>query len=828
MDEDIQMATRSPASAASPLTPVPESGLASAPDLDEEEALDFEITGASSKVAKSRLRSPRPTSKPVSFQPTVPVSTSKPIFLSASGTRVPEEAGLVVQDQECRDIPGLPLSNWCRTCTYQQRLRTADLDVDTDYECSWKGSRGLSSTVSPKHDLAGSSKVSSTAHTAYLHQPQDESYELVDSAPPVKVLPSEGHELRNRAAVAMSGLTRGALHIIADERRQAANRHRHPVHRLGGAKSALQCGQCKCFFINSWQCTTCGTELCLDCFRSLAEEKASPLVDANDLRACVEDATQTEDGAQFMPIASDPEARQSPKHVPHLMGDFIPLTRLSVGALHIDAALARHCVASMKTPAELFFRTITADMQIKQDAAEPWGTTFRRRADKQTKGRYRNETFVVRAGSELAPKRRSELIETTLLALSEEAFVIQQDIVEPLTDDELRLLFKGDQDVDVRNVGPQDPDHTPLRTENWQWCELVDELTGKTKKTRYLDIRNGEEYVDGAVPHPPSKLCDISSWIADDLPQRDAKEKCYIAIRCQDMEEESTTLLHVDEAGAMNTLLWVRQQPKAVCRTNAPETPSGLLRLPPRPTRVNTKPVTQDELDGRPVGAQWLWWPPHARQHFERAAADCLARKQVAPWNGPVLFGQDFTATQHFIDRVAALGGEDCRARVIDQRVGETVVIPGGVPHQVRNLRTCFKVARDIMVPTHMEEVLLVQQERAASTATDSSWGRDATMVKPSIYTAWRMVAGDLLHDISNLGQYDLWRMVLNEGAASETRQVAFERRSTSDQKALLERVRLLEQREGSEAIFRRVKRWLRNLLGRGDSDDDQDQPFGL
>ncbi|KAK0537818.1 hypothetical protein OC842_001509 [Tilletia horrida] len=285
-------------------------------------------------------------------------------------------------------------------------------------------------------------------------------------------------------------------------------------------------------------------------------------------------------------------------------------------------------------------------MQTKQDAAEAWGTTFRRRANKQTKGRYRNETFVVRSGFELAPKCRSELIETTPLALFEEAFIIQQDILEPLTDDELRLLFQGSQDVDVRNVGPQDPDHTPLPTEKWQWCELLTIVQQDSPSTS--DLRSSsppstelfwrascfpglpvhslsqdeKEYVDGAVPHPPSKLSGISSWISGDVPQRDAKEKCYITVRCQDMEDGSTNFPHVDEAGAMNTLLWVRQQPKALRRTKPAQTSSGLLRLPPHPAHINQSPVTEDELDGRPVGIQWLWWPPHARQHFERAAAD--------------------------------------------------------------------------------------------------------------------------------------------------------------------------------------------------------------
>ncbi|KAK0523280.1 Lysine-specific demethylase 3B [Tilletia horrida] len=849
MDADVEMVDAPASGEGSPLTPNSEQDQqATRPAQSDAE---FEITQTRpadaqpvSSSSNPRSHSGPPITSPIVFHPVVPMSEPQVMFLDPSGRPAPADAKLVVQAHDCRLTDEITPDDWCKVCTYQQRRIADGNSVDTNFECSWKGSRALSIGLGRKHDARGSSKVSSSATSFHLHQPLDVHHNLVGSPPDNRILPSEGHKTGLVAAAATHALAQGVITMLKGEERLAGFSHRQPLERQGGADSALQCAQCQSFFLNSWQCLKCGTELCLNCFERLAQQQASTLVNADNVRACVEASA---------PSSASAGPAQTRKFSPHLAGNFMPLARLSVGTLKIDTALAHHSVDSLQTQSHIYTAQAAAQMDYEQAVAHPWGFAVRRRIEDGGTGRYHPEVLVVRAGSEIASKPRYELIEQALMVLQKQAFVIQQDVVPPLQDAELELLFSADQRVDVRCVPEDAPEGVPLTDEEWTWSKLVGELTGKTQTVRYLDIRDFPKdsdlressppstelfrrascfpgvpalsltddgaYADGPIPSPHTKLCDLSSWFPQRLTQRDAKEKTYIASKCEDPEDESTTMLHVDEAGAMNTLLWTRTELMDTSQSRASPTPSGFLKLPARPAQASPKPASQSTLDAQPIGAQWLWWPPQARQHFEQAAEDCQARRQIQDWKGPVLFGQDFTANQAFIDRVVALGGEACRARVINQRVGETVVIPAGVPHQVRNLRTCFKIARDIMVPTHVQQMLQVQEERAQSTASDPTFGRDATMVRPSLYMAWRAVVNDTLFDFGHARLFPTWRMFLNEIAAIQIRQVASERRMVADNQALLERTRQLEQRDNSAAIIAKVKAWIRNRF----LDEDHD-----
>ncbi|KAF2322082.1 hypothetical protein GH714_006417 [Hevea brasiliensis] len=46
-----------------------------------------------------------------------------------------------------------------------------------------------------------------------------------------------------------------------------------------------------------------------------------------------------------------------------------------------------------------------------------------------------------------------------------------------------------------------------------------------------------------------------------------------------------------------------------------------------------------------------------------------------------------------------------------EQRVGEAVFIPAGCPHQVRNLKSCTKVAVDFVSPENVQECLRLTKE---------------------------------------------------------------------------------------------------------------------
>lgn len=50
-------------------------------------------------------------------------------------------------------------------------------------------------------------------------------------------------------------------------------------------------------------------------------------------------------------------------------------------------------------------------------------------------------------------------------------------------------------------------------------------------------------------------------------------------------------------------------------------------------------------------------------------------------------------------------------AWTFEQYLGEAVFIPAGCPHQVRNLKSCFKVALDFVSPENLQECIRLTEE---------------------------------------------------------------------------------------------------------------------
>jgi lysine-specific demethylase 3 len=50
-------------------------------------------------------------------------------------------------------------------------------------------------------------------------------------------------------------------------------------------------------------------------------------------------------------------------------------------------------------------------------------------------------------------------------------------------------------------------------------------------------------------------------------------------------------------------------------------------------------------------------------------------------------------------------------AWTFEQDYGEAVFIPAGCPHQVRNLKSCIKVALDFVSPENVQECLKLTEE---------------------------------------------------------------------------------------------------------------------
>ncbi|KAE8241255.1 hypothetical protein A4X13_0g7494, partial [Tilletia indica] len=229
----------------------------------------------------------------------------------------------------------------------------------------------------------------------------------------------------------------------------------------------------------------------------------------------------------------------------------------------------------------------------------------------------------------------------------------------------------------------------------------------------------------------------------------------------------ANTVMHVDEAGVINTCIWTNEDTPKVKYIQETENFHNPGRRHPlfspvfpeggRPDRQgesigpgeeaavgvafreNIKDVFLTAEDRGSVAAIWTVFPKCARP-FMKVAADRLAAAGHTDENasGTVLFNHQFDTSKAFVDALVAVGGSQCAPFVIFQRVGETVVIPPGFPHQVAIIRPSLKVAKDLIPFSSIPEPLLVQKERAQAAKYEVTNGQDACMLLPTLYNARR------------------------------------------------------------------------------------------
>lgn len=68
-----------------------------------------------------------------------------------------------------------------------------------------------------------------------------------------------------------------------------------------------------------------------------------------------------------------------------------------------------------------------------------------------------------------------------------------------------------------------------------------------------------------------------------------------------------------------------------------------------------------------------------------------------------------------------------------EQKLGEAVFIPAGCPHQVRNLKSCMKVALDFISPESVRECIRVTEEYQALPHC-RTWGQKLEVKKMVIH----------------------------------------------------------------------------------------------
>ncbi|KAE8218340.1 hypothetical protein CF319_g7766 [Tilletia indica] len=607
-------------------------------------------------------------------------------------------------------------------------------------------------------------------------------------------------------------MSEGVMPLLLEEYAHAANPQQHVFQRRPEDGSTYtQCG-CESFMLGGWQCVKCGTELCVTCLHLVHESEATmggELVESTDVMAC--------------------RASRTALWNPHTTKDFVPIARYSVQQLSLARALAKEGAAIYREKGDALtaevMSTVQAEFQSEPPAAARGSPHIRRRVEKDwpRKGTSGEGTIVLRLQKTESHLERLKRVLRYSLVLKE-AFVVQQDLLEPLSTNALTGLFATGTKMRVRrhvgkSVGGLPPEYAQ---EDWDWEDVVKELSGQTKKTDGLDIRDYPQ--DGDLAAVSVKACDwfmvasacpgrtsvaadgiesrecaaaralgdAAAWTT--IPERDAGEKCYGATQCDDLELGQTTTLHVDEAGAANVLLWVG--PDREGRDTA---------------GMDLDEVDTEDLNGRSVGAEWLWWPQEARNYFSEAATRCRVKADHAGWEGHALYAQNLSANEAFIEQVVALGGEECRARMILQRVGETVYIPAGVAHQVRNIRPCFKIARDLMSPAEADTMLAVQRERITAVQVPETGGRDACMIRPCLMKAWQACMGFMARSEYGVTG-SLWA---NENSELHRELIEVKRMVVEERRRTDERLLALEQRPSESLTPEKLEELLAAVLTR-------------
>ncbi|KAE8220305.1 hypothetical protein CF319_g6146 [Tilletia indica] len=679
-------------------------------------------------------------------------------FVTPAGD-VLDGTGLAVQEKDCRLDEKIALPRRCQPCLDQEAHWLEHAVLDKGLECSFQGFRAVREDGGKEYVV-----------DAYAQGPLMKDADAFRDMARASGLPDADETLYSEFGICLVKMAEAVLPMIEEELEHATQIERQVFLQPTSIDDLHPCSGCQSFLIGSWLCSRCGGDLCLQCFAAVqqaSETGSITLVRRGNVRAC--------------------RRSHSDRWIPHQAANFLPISRRPPTEWTTARMLAHHAKILYRPGCDYLVKKTLKRLRRSRDetAQEPWSRTMAGEEDLLG-------TLCLTVGKEMTEEERYlEVLRTSLVI--HEPFLVRQCDWSPLTDDDLAALFPADTKVPVRLVwhGKEATEETVT----WTWTEVAEELSGRTDRVLWMDVRDFPKEADleklsekacsyfrraSCFPHPANDedggildkvkaLGDVAVWA--NLAGRDAREKCYAASECEDEGlGMDTTSLHVDEAGAANTLLWVGGEDQEIHGDN--------------------------DLEDRTVGAEWLCWPAEALDHFEPAAEACKLEGTVDTWEGRVLFGNTFTANAAFVNKVVKLGGERCRAQVIHQRVGETVYIAAGVAHQVTNLRPCFKVARDVMVPSQARQILHVQRRAVAACADGRFSGRDACMVRPCLYKAWRACAGFVLRtkfdgrkETSNASMY------VNEMARMREDERVRHRKMGDELKGALERIEALEAR---------------------------------
>ncbi|KAJ8761227.1 hypothetical protein K2173_001283 [Erythroxylum novogranatense] len=239
-----------------------------------------------------------------------------------------------------------------------------------------------------------------------------------------------------------------------------------------------------------------------------------------------------------------------------------------------------------------------------------------------------------------------------------------------------------------------------------------------------------QEYSD-----PKAGILNLAAKLPTDILKPDLGPKTYIAYGTREElgRGDSVTKLHCDMSDAVNILTHIAEVPLSEEAQSAIASLKRKHRVqdekeqlhqdkvdkhlePPETMQkleISGKELREDETDGA-GGALWDIFrredvpklEAYLRKHSkEFRHTYCSAVEQVMH---PIHDQCFYLSEEHKKKLKEEFGVE---AWTFEQRLGEAVFIPAGCPHQVRNLKSCTKVAVDFVSPENVHQCLRLTEE---------------------------------------------------------------------------------------------------------------------
>ncbi|XP_058772086.1 lysine-specific demethylase JMJ25-like [Vicia villosa] len=255
-----------------------------------------------------------------------------------------------------------------------------------------------------------------------------------------------------------------------------------------------------------------------------------------------------------------------------------------------------------------------------------------------------------------------------------------------------------------------------LKLKDWPPFDLFQELLPR-HHAEFISSLPFKEYTD-----PFMGALNLYVKLPDHCVKPDMGPRTYVAYGyAQELGRgDSVTKLHCDVSDAVNVLTHIAKvEPKPEETTAIEKLRRKHLEQDKRELYGDEK-VTVKQQNGLLVGEDSLdgaLWDifrredvpkleEYLKKHFrEFRHVHCDPLKQVIH---PIHDQTIYLTTEHKSKLKEEYGIEPW---TFVQKLGDAVLIPAGLPHQVRNLKSCFKVVHDFVSPEHVGECIRLTEE---------------------------------------------------------------------------------------------------------------------